>query len=156
MNTNGLIIRPATSADAATLVAFNLRLAAETEQRELDPKIVTAGVENLLRNSALGFYIVAEQDKRVVGALMITFEWSDWRNKTFWWIQSVYVHPDFRRRGIYRKLYGHVSQLAEQSREVCGLRLYVKKSNLVAQRAYSQLGMDEATYKIFEAMIRAV
>ena len=153
MNTDGLIIRPATSADAATLVEFNLALANETEHRKLDPKIVRAGVENLLRDAKLGFYTVAEQNKRVVGALMITFEWSDWRNKTFWWIQSVYVHQDFRRRGIYRRLYDHVRGLAEQTGEVCGLRLYVEKGNLVAQQAYSQLGMSEAAYKIFEAEI---
>lgn len=148
-----LIIRRAASNDAETLVQFNLSLARETEDRELSEDIVKLGVQRLLGEPERGFYFVAEQAGQVIGALLITFEWSDWRNANFWWIQSVYVHKDFRRRGIYRRLYEHVYQLAKQSGEVCGLRLYVEKENLNAQQTYVQLGMADSGYKVFEAAI---
>jgi ribosomal protein S18 acetylase RimI-like enzyme len=115
---------------------------------------LTAGVRNLLRNDQYGFYVVAEAAdsagrKEVVGSLMVTYEWSDWRDAVFWWIQSVYVAPESRRRGIYRRLYEFVKDLAAQQ-NVCGFRLYVERENVAAQRTYERLGMTEAHYKMYE------
>jgi len=145
-----LTIRRAKIGDAATLAAFNQLLAQETEGRALEKSIILRGVRNLLRDRSRGFYLLAEEDDSIVGALMVTFEWSDWRNANFWWIQSVYVRKEFRQRGVYRKLHEQVCKLAKQSKS-CGIRLYVEKENLVAQKTYNRLGMNEACYKMFEA-----
>ncbi|MEO6034079.1 MAG: GNAT family N-acetyltransferase [Verrucomicrobiota bacterium] len=146
---NALIIRAAEISSATTLIDFNCRLVQETEHLELDRSIVARGVENLLNHPARGFYLLAEQDGQVAGSLMVTFEWSDWRDANFWWIQSVYVRVEFRRRGVYRKLFEQVCKLARES-NACGIRLYVEKENFVAQKTYTQLGMNESHYKIFE------
>ena len=151
-SSNDLSIRSAKMADAATLVEFNQLLAQETERLELNQSTVARGVENLLRDPTRGFYVLAEENGSVVGSLMVTFEWSDWRDANFWWIQSVYVRKDFRRRGVYRKLYEHVCDLARQS-NACGIRLYVEKENFGAQKTYAQLGMKESYYKVFEMEI---
>ena len=145
-------IRLATPADAAALVAFNAAMALETERKELLPEVIGAGVRSLLGSAASGFYVVAEEGGRVVGSLLVTKEWSDWRNGDFWWIQSVYVHPEFRRRGVYRKLYRHVQQLAAQDPKVCGFRLYVERENSRAQSTYRGLGMKETRYLVFEEL----
>lgn len=142
-------IRPATLSDVDALVAFNQGIARETEERELDEETLRAGLLAILNDEALGFYIVAEWEGQVVGSLMVTREWSDWRNGVFWWIQSVYVAASARRRGIYRALYRHVQDLAK-SHNVCGFRLYVERDNVVAQTAYQELGMSETVYKMFE------
>jgi len=147
-----LAIRPARDGDAGLLVEFNRAMARETEGKELPVEIVTAGVRSLLANPGHGFYTVAESAGEVVGSLMITFEWSDWRNALFWWIQSVYVHPDFRRRGVYRRLYEHVRTRAREE-GACGLRLYVERENAVAQGVYSALGMHRSGYLLFEEML---
>lgn len=143
-------IRPAKLSDADTIADYNARMAWETERRQLDLKRVTRGARALLRDRAKGFYCVAEIDGKVAGQLLITFEWSDWRNGNFWWIQSVYVAPEFRERGVFRALYAHVYKLAKSRRDVCGLRLYVEHENGRAQKAYARLGMKEAHYRIFE------
>jgi ribosomal protein S18 acetylase RimI-like enzyme len=127
-------------------------MALETEQLHLDPDIARAGVLSVFDRPELGFYLVAEQDNHVIGSLMITQEWSDWRNRSFWWIQSVYVLPDFRRRGVYRSMYAHLRELAGRSDQVAGFRLYVERDNGKAQRAYTLLGMKETPYRIFEAV----
>ena len=145
-------IRLATPADAAVLTEFNAAMALETERKELLPEVVGAGVKSLLDNRAGGFYVVAEESACVVGALMITKEWSDWRNGSFWWIQSVYVLPDFRRRGVYKRLYLHVQALAAQDPKVCGFRLYVERENSRAQATYRALGMKETRYLVFEEL----
>ena len=145
-------IRLATPEDAAALTAFNAAMALETEHKELLPEVIGAGVRSLLSNPASGFYVVADQGGRVLGSLLITKEWSDWRNGDFWWIQSVYVHPEFRRRGVYRKLYRHVQQLAAQDPKVCGFRLYVERENSRAQSTYRGLGMKETRYLVFEEL----
>jgi ribosomal protein S18 acetylase RimI-like enzyme len=145
-------IRRAQPKDAKALTAFNLSLALETEGKRLKSSLVTQGVEALLSGSAPGFYVVAEQAEKVVASLLITTEWSDWRNGEFWWIQSVYVSPEVRRRGIYRQLYGHVHSMAEQNDRVCGFRLYVEKSNHRAQETYLNLGMQETEYVVFEQL----
>jgi ribosomal protein S18 acetylase RimI-like enzyme len=138
--------------DAPVLVEFNRAMARETEDRDLIPEVISAGVETLLKNPNLGFYVVAENNGNVVGSLMVTLEWSDWRNGAFWWIQSVYVRPDCRRQGIYRRLYQYVRSLAERDPKVCGFRLYVERGNTAAQKTYKALGMDETHYKLFEEL----
>lgn len=145
-----LVIRPAHEADVETLVAFNLAMAQETEGKTLSAVTVTSGVRRLLAAPQSGFYVVAEQDTRVVGGLLITYEWSDWRDGFFWWIQSVYVAPDCRRQGVFTRLFEHVRALAGRSSDVCGLRLYVEHSNAHAQQTYQALGMHPTTYAIFE------
>jgi ribosomal protein S18 acetylase RimI-like enzyme len=145
-------IRLATPADAAALVAFNAAMALETERKELLPEVIGAGVRSLLGNPASGFYVVAQASERVVGSLLVTKEWSDWRNGDFWWIQSVYVRPESRRRGVYRALYRHVQELAAQDPRVCGFRLYVERDNGRAQATYRALGMKETRYLVFEEL----
>lgn len=143
-------IRPAVIADAGLLVEFNLRMAWETEERQLDPEILAAGVRAVLLDPRRGFYLVAEMDGKVAGALMVTTEWSDWRNGTFWWIQSVYVVPGYRRRGLFRSLYEEVRERARNTAQVCGLRLYVERDNAAAKATYVRLGMAETQYRLFE------
>ena len=128
----------------------NRRLAWETEQRRLAPATVTAGVQALLNDASKGIYFVAEADGQLAGQLLITREWSDWRNGDFWWIQSVYVLEPFRSQGIFRALFEHVQALARARQDVCGLRLYVEASNARAQAAYRHLGMNKTDYEMFE------
>ncbi len=125
-------------------------MAAETEDKQLDLAVVTDGVRQLLEQPEAGFYLVAEENETVVGALMVTFEWSDWRNGFFWWLQSVYVRPEQRRRGVFRQLYERVQAMAESRPDVCGLRLYVDKHNAVGKATYQTLGMSETAYHVFE------
>jgi ribosomal protein S18 acetylase RimI-like enzyme len=147
-------IRFAGQGDTEALIQFNLLMARETEIKELNLTTLTQGVASLIANEQFGFYIVAETDeKRVVGSLLVTYEWSDWRNGLFWWIQSVYVEPDFRRMGIYRRMYEFVKQLAAEKGGACGFRLYVEKENRVAQKTYKSLGMEETHYLMYEEVI---
>jgi ribosomal protein S18 acetylase RimI-like enzyme len=125
-------------------------LALETEDFALEPGIVTAGVLAVVQNPSRGRYWVAEIDGHIVGQIQITFEWSDWRNGMLWWIQSVYVHPDFRRRGVYSALYRHVESLASRQPDVCGIRLYVERENITAQQTYGALGMSMTDYRVME------
>ena len=143
-------IRPAIASDAETIAAFNAAMARETEHMELDQTRLLEGVRAVLADSSKGSYTVAEADGRVVGQMMITFEWSDWRNGVFWWIQSVYVRPDFRSRGVFKRLYGHVAEQAKSAGDVCGLRLYVERENSRAQQTYQHLGMTKTPYEVYE------
>jgi ribosomal protein S18 acetylase RimI-like enzyme len=145
-----IIIRNANKDDITTIVKFNSAMAMETEHKSLDIDTVNEGVKELLNNSENGFYLIAESDGIPVGQLMITKEWSDWRNAEFWWIQSVYVHADYRGNNIYRKLYDEAVKLAKESEKVCGIRLYVDKDNNIAQKVYTKLGMKESNYIFFE------
>jgi ribosomal protein S18 acetylase RimI-like enzyme len=147
-----LQIRLATRADAKVLIEFNSAMALETEKKQLLPEVIGAGVAALLDNPASGFYVVAELEGRLVGSLMVTKEWSDWRNGNFWWIQSVYVRPAFRRQGVYKQLYRHVQELAARDPAACGFRLYVERENRRAQSAYRALGMSETGYCVFEQL----
>ena len=131
------------------LAGFNLAMARETEGRELDAGLLRAGVEAVLDHPEHGFYVVAERDGQPVGGLLVTYEWSDWRNALFWWIQSVYVAPEYRRLGAYSAMHRYVTGEA-QRRGVCGLRLYVDKENRAAQQVYASLGMYHARYDLFE------
>ncbi len=143
-------IRPATRDDAATLADFNLRIAAETEDTSLDLDLVTRGVRALLDDESRGRYYVACADGRIVGQIMHTREWSDWRNGDIWWIQSVYVRQDHRRRGVFKKLHEHVKSLAGSDPGVVGLRLYVDADNRGAQATYQRLGMTTGRYQLME------
>ncbi len=146
-------IRTAQPCDAFHLVEFNIAMARETEGKNLSADVVSAGVRSLLHSPQHGFYVVAHAGEEVVGALMVTTEWSDWRNGEFWWIQSVYVMPEFRRRGIYGELYRFVKARAAESGHVCGFRLYVERDNTIAQQTYRKLGMEETSYKILEELL---
>ncbi|HEX7153525.1 MAG TPA: GNAT family N-acetyltransferase [Thermoanaerobaculia bacterium] len=145
------LYREATFADAAAIIEFQQLMARETEELELDRDVLTRGVEAIFGEPALGRYFVAVVDGRVAASLMITYEWSDWRNGNVWWIQSVYVHPDYRKRGIYAGLYEHVKRIVEAS-DVRGIRLYVDRRNTAAQEVYRRLGMNGEHYQVFEWM----
>ncbi len=150
-------VRPAYPRDLLHLVEFNRAMARETEGKDLDPTVLEAGVRAALDDPQKGAYFVAEavdpsspSGARIVGALMLTTEWSDWRNGVFWWIQSVYVVPDARGMGIFRKLYADVHERARTSRGVAGLRLYVETENERAQKTYMAVGMRPSQYRLFE------
>ncbi len=145
-------IRIAEANDAASLVEFNQAMALETEGKSLDAETLKSGVEAVFADEKKGFYVVAESENRIVGGLMITFEWSDWRNKWFWWIQSVYILPDFRGRSIYRLLYEFVKEKAAERGDVCGFRLYVERENVNAQKVYEKMEMNSSHYLMYEAM----
>ena len=146
-----ITIRSATLADLDAIVAGNIALAEESEQLRLDEETLRAGVRALLDERAPGRYWIAESDGIVVGQLLITFEWSDWRNRMVWWIQSVYVAPTARRGGVFRALYEHAKREA-QAQGAGGLRLYVDLTNSRAQAVYSALGMKGDHYRVFEDM----
>lgn len=146
-------IRLAEKTETAALVEFNQAMALETEGKTLDMQILQSGVAAVFDDEKKGFYVVAEEDEKIIGGLMVTFEWSDWRSGWFWWIQSVYILPDFRGKGIYRMLYDFVKESARSRKDVCGFRLYVEKENTGAQKVYEKLGMEETYYLMYEEMI---
>ena len=146
-------VRYAEIDDSAAIVNFNQAMALETESKILPYDTVSAGVAGLIRRPEYGFYLLAEVSDRVVASLLVTFEWSDWRNGVIWWIQSVYVAPEWRRRGVYRKLYETVKAFAAQDSLVRGFRLYVEQDNLNAQQTYRALGMEKSYYRLYEEMI---
>lgn len=145
-------IRPARPEDVPTMVRFQMRMARETEGIELDRDRLTAGVRAALADPSKGTYWVAELEGRVVASLLVTPEWSDWRNATVWWVQSLYVRPEHRREGVFRAMFQHLRALVEGSDEVAGIRLYVATENTAARRAYESLGMDGERYRIYEWM----
>ena len=149
-----ITVRAALPEDAGIIAGYNSDMAVETEGKTLDPDLIGPGVAAILADPAKGRYWVAEIDGRVVGQLMVTYEWSDWRNGNIWWIQSVYVHPGSRRRGVFRDLYRHVESLAAATPGVIGLRLYVETGNARAQQTYEALGMVKPNYLVMEAMLR--
>ncbi len=154
MTTNAARVRAARPEDLDVLVAFQLAMARETEALELDPATLRSGVAALLASRDRGRVFVVEEGGVAVATLTLTLEWSDWRNGTFWWIQSVYVDPGHRRRGHYRRLYEHVRALAARDPEVRGLRLYVERNNRSARATYRRLGMEETAYRIYEQATR--
>lgn len=145
-----LTIRKASEADANAIIEFNIEMAMETENKTLKRNEIEPGVKSLFAKPQYGFYLVAEDRGKAVASLMVTYEWSDWRNGLFWWIQSVYVRPGYRRQGVYRRMYEAIKQMGEDEPGVCGYRLYVEKENGIAQKTYSSLGMEETHYKMFE------
>lgn len=151
MNTS-LIIRRAEPRDVDTLADFACAMALETETKNLSKDTVSEGIRNLIAQPQYGFYLVAEHQQQTIGAFMVTFEWSEWRNGLFWWIQSVYIAPDFRRQGIYRQMYEHLQAESDKHPEVCGLRLYVEAENIKAQHTYKTLGMERTSYHLYERL----
>ena len=145
-----LHIRRAVASDADFVAESNIAMALETEGMALDATVVGPGVAAVLADDSLGFYLVAEIDGRPAGQLMVTYEWSDWRNGLWWWIQSVYVRPEFRRRGVYSALHRHVEGAARAEGGVCGLRLYVEQENTRAQQVYQSLDMYPTRYHMYE------
>ena len=143
-------VRPAYPRDIPALVAFNRALARETEDHDLELDRLNQGVRAVFEDPSRGSYFLAVRGDEPVGALMITPEWSDWRNGTFWWIQSVYVEKGHRGEGVFRKLYDHVLGTARTARGVCGVRLYVDHENTRAQEVYHAVGMRPARYQLFE------
>ena len=146
-----MIIRRALAQDANELAEFNSSIARETEGIELIPEVIGAGVKAMIENPQMGFYLVVELDNGIQASLMVTTEWSDWRNGNLWWIQSVYVVPSSRGQGIFRRLYEEVTAFAKDDEGVRGIRLYVEKDNHNAQQVYQRLGMSETAYRVFEA-----
>ena len=147
---SSIIVRSANASDLSILVEGNRMMAIESEGKQLDDAVLTRGVRRALEDPVRGRYLVAESDDRVVGQLMVTSEWSDWRDGWFWWIQSVYVAKDFRRKGVYRRLYEHLREEAQGTPGVCGLRLYVERENEPAIATYESLGMVDAGYRLYE------
>lgn len=158
--------RRAKPADTERIAAFQQAMAHETEGKTLDPETLRQGIAAVFQDARKGFYIVAvasanvggaddvdAQDavaQQVVGSLLITYEWSDWRNATFWWIQSVYVHPAWRRMGVYRRMYAYILDAVNARKDICGIRLYVERANAVAQQTYADLGMRKSHYDLYE------
>lgn len=147
-----IAIRKATAADLETIVLFNQLLARETEEKELEADVLTDGVRALLNDSARGEYYVAEADGRVIGQLMYTREWSDWRNGDLLWLQSVYVHADYRRQGVFGRLLEKLRELARSRDDVAGLRLYVEEQNQTAQATYLRHGFVRPGYLVMESL----
>ncbi|MCA1799177.1 MAG: GNAT family N-acetyltransferase [Xanthomonadaceae bacterium] len=145
-------IRDAVSADHALICAWNDALARESEDKALDAAALSAGVRRVLDDPKLGRYFIADIGGEPAGQMMLTWEWSDWRNGMFWWIQSVYVAPPFRSQGVFRALYGHVEGLARTESAVAGLRLYVHDGNKSAIEVYRRLGMDDGHYRVMETL----
>lgn len=150
MEHHSVRVKRATIADIDTIVDFNTAMARETENIILPRQRLTDGVTAVFEDSAKGFYVVAESDGGVVGQMMITYEWSDWRNGFFWWIQSVYVLSSHRRMGVFRSLFEYVKHTAESTPSVCGLRLYVASENHPAKQAYQNLDMEKSHYELYE------
>lgn len=143
-------VRPATGVDVDALVRFNMAMAAETEDKGLDARVLKRGIETLMANPSDGHYLIAERNGEVAGTLMVTFEWSDWRCGRFHWIQSVYVAAPHRRQGVYQAMHKTVRDAASVAPDCCGIRLYVERDNRTAQTTYLNLGMVETDYKLFE------
>ncbi|MBT3575815.1 MAG: GNAT family N-acetyltransferase [Candidatus Marinimicrobia bacterium] len=144
------IIRRATRDDIHTIVGFNQAMALETESISLDASILLQGVEAIFDTPKHGFYVVCEINRSIKACLMITYEWSDWRNGLFWWIQSVFVKKEYRQTGLYKLMYEFIKTLIDKDDQIVGLRLYVDDDNIKAQNVYSKLGMNKTNYQLFE------
>ncbi len=157
MTSDRLRIRPATLEDLGVLTRFSAAMAFETEQRTLEVTRLRLGTQAVIDQPDRGQYYVADlrqdapADTVIVGQLLITYEWSDWRNAQFWWIQSVYVVPAWRRQGVYRAMHRTIMRLARSRADVCGVRLYVEGDNTIAKRVYERVGLSPSSYRIYES-----
>jgi ribosomal protein S18 acetylase RimI-like enzyme len=147
-----MIIRKAKKDDAGQITAFQLHMALETENLKLEKNIVDRGIAQVFSDPSKGTYYVAEKKGQVIASLLTTYEWSDWRNGTVLWIQSVYVLPEFRGNGVYKNMYRHIQQLVEHDKQLKGIRLYVDQTNIGARQVYQKLGMTAEHYQLFEWM----
>lgn len=143
-------IRKALNKDIDVIARYNYNLAYETENKILDMNILTRGVEAIIKDESKGIYHVCEINGEVVGQIMYTFEWSDWRNGIFLWIQSAYVNKEFRGMGVFKALYKFIRDIADNDNNICGIRLYVEKENTIAKKTYKNIGMKECNYYIYE------
>lgn len=143
-------VRKANINDVERIVDFQLFMAKETEGIELHKPTVTLGVTAVVKDNSKGQYYIAEIENKIVASLLTTFEWSDWRNGTILWIQSVYVVKTYRRKGVYKNMYAHIKQLVLENNNLNGIRLYADKNNLPAQKTYQNLGMSPDHYITFE------
>ena len=143
-------VRSATSNDLDVVVRYNAAIARETEHKEIDLATLREGVAAALARPAECRYFLAEADGRVVGQAAVTYEWSDWRNGRFWWLQSVYVEAEYRRRGVFTALFNHIRDLARADAEACGLRLYVEQDNARARATYARMGFSPTGYVVLE------
>ena len=150
-------VRDATRADIERIAEFQQAMAIETEGRTLDPSTIRQGITAVFDDPQKGFYIVAvasanndDAPQKVVGSLLMTYEWSDWSNATHWWIQSVYVDATWRRRGVYRAMYDHILAMTKGRSDICSIRLYVERTNTIAQQTYNNLGMYHSHYDLYE------
>ena len=143
-------IRTANNGDLHVIVEFNALMAKETEHKELNHETLQKGVDSVLKDSTKGIYYIAEIDDIIAGQLLITYEWSDWRNSNFWWIQSVYVRKEYRNMGVFTALFKHIELLAKRNPTVCGIRLYVEKTNDRAKSTYEKIGLRHAAYDMYE------
>ena len=150
MTTTSFTVREARQEDVALMAAWAAAMAMETEHKQLDAPVVLRGIQRGFDDANKGRYFIAEGEGRPAGMLMLTWEWSDWRDGWWWWIQSVYVDRSFRRRGVYRALYAHVLELAQADPDVRGIRLYVERENTRARHTYEDLGMLDAGYAMYE------
>lgn len=150
--TEPIIFRSALRSEAKLIQIFQQAMALETENLQLNPEILEKGVTAVFENKGLGEYHVCEVNSEVIGSLLLTYEWSDWRNGTVWWIQSLYLKPEFRGLGIFSKMYSYLQQMAHDQKEVRGIRLYVDRTNDHAHKVYKKLGMNDAHYNLFEWM----
>ncbi|NLV19037.1 MAG: GNAT family N-acetyltransferase [Bacteroidetes bacterium] len=145
------VVRQATREDVSAIVNFQKKMAKETEHLELNEKIVEEGVNAVFTDKSRGKYFIAEDNYKIIASLLITYEWSDWRNSNIWWIQSVYVIPEYRRKGIFREMYTFIKALGEKQ-DIAGLRLYVETNNTQAKMTYEALGMNSGHYSFYEWM----
>ena len=143
-------VSKAQKSDIPEIIQFNINMAMETENKKLDEQTVTKGVNEVFNSPSLGYYIITKDSSGILGCLMITYEWSDWRNGLFWWIQSVYVKKTYRRKGVFKKMYKFIHERAINAKKCTGIRLYVENNNSIAQKVYNNLGMEETYYKLFE------
>ena len=143
-------VRPAAPGDLDALVSFNAAMALETEGKTLDMELLRQGTKAVFDSPSRGVYLVAEAAGSVVGSLLVTYEWSDWRNAWFWWLQSVFVRPEWRRMGVYSAMHRWVLHAARSRPDICGVRLYVDRNNAAAMETYRSLGMGESHYNMFE------
>ncbi|HGE70431.1 TPA: GNAT family N-acetyltransferase [Candidatus Poribacteria bacterium] len=150
---DNIVIRYAKLSDVDAIVQFNLEMAYETEGISLSVEKLTDGVKAVFDDNTKGFYVIAESDNKPVGQALVTYEWSDWRNAIFWWIQSVYVLPEYRGAGIFKAIFTYIRLTAESS-NVCGIRLYVERNNHIAKSVYKRLGMEESHYDLYELMLK--
>ena len=147
-----ITVRKAKPGDENSIVDFQIRMSRETEQIDLDRDIVNKGVNAVFNNPEKGIYFVAESGNKIIASLMITFEWSDWRNGNVYWIHSVYVLPEFRKKDVFKTMYLHLKNIVQKDENIRGLRLYVDKTNTNARKVYETLGMDGDHYLLFEWM----
>ena len=147
-----ITIRKANSGDENIIANFQVRMAKETEQIDLDRDIVNKGVNAVLNSPEKGIYFVAESENKIIASLLITFEWSDWRNGNVYWIHSIYVLPEFRKKGVFKTMYLYLKNIVLKDKNIVGLRLYVDKTNANARKVYETMGMDDGHYLLFEWM----